>query len=270
MKFGKLVLAIASCGLFAMSVYATHSWSDYHWARTSNPMDLPAVSKITPDWNAEYEVSLDAWATSTVIDHTSRTSGSTDNKDRRRCNAETGKMVTCNATYGNNGWAGLASINIDSNRHITLGTAKMNDTYLANDTYEYRLHVMCQEIGHVYGLGHTSEDGSSQNTCMDYSNSDTSTLPNAHDYDLLEAIYSHLDSYSTVAGGGTTEPPKPCRGGKKKCGNGSKAVPAPRIKVKSNGKSQIWVSPGDNDTIWVHHITLAKGFTDVHFGDDHH
>jgi len=58
----------------------------------------------------------------------------------------------------------------------------MNDSYSAQFAVQNeRDHVMCQEIGHLFGLGHTSEDGSSQNTCMDYSQSSTSTRPNQHD-----------------------------------------------------------------------------------------
>ncbi len=39
---------------------------------------------------------------------------------------------------------------------------------------------MCREIGHTFGLGHTSEDGSSQNTCMDYfSNTGTAATSTA-------------------------------------------------------------------------------------------
>ena len=34
---------------------------------------------------------------------------------------------------------------------------------------------MCQEIGHVFGLGHTSGDDSSQSTCMDYSRDSSSS-----------------------------------------------------------------------------------------------
>ena len=57
---------------------------------------------------------------------------------------------------------------------------KLNDTYFAMAQYNNpneRAHVMCQEIGHTLGLAHTSEDGSSQSTCMDYSQSPSSRLP---------------------------------------------------------------------------------------------
>jgi hypothetical protein len=65
---------------------------------------------------------------------------------------------------------------------------------------------MCQEIGHTFGLDHQSTSGASLNTCMDYfsntganANSTLSTHPNQHDYDELVTIYTHLDSFSTIA-----------------------------------------------------------------------
>ena len=268
MKISKIILAVASCGIFALTVNASHSWSTYHWATEDGVVHLPTVSKITSDWTGSYDESLNQWE-SAHIDHTTREVGSTSSKDRKRCTAIQGKMVTCNATYGRNGWAGLASINLDSNGHITQGIAKMNDTYLANDTVDYRNHVMCQEIGHVYGLGHTSEDGSSQSTCMDYSNSLSSQWPNNHDFQMLAEMYNHTDGYTTVADGTTTDP-KPCRGGPKKCGSSNGVVPAPKVKMTGNGKSQIWISPGVNGSTWIHHITLAKGFTDIVHGEDEH
>jgi hypothetical protein len=111
-----------------------------------------------------------------------------------------GKIRSCNAEYGFNGWLGLASINASGN-HITQGTSKMNDSYFNGTRYNEtnRQHVMCQEIGHDFGLGHTSEDGSDQNTCMDYSNDLGNPRPNAHDYDLLDNfIYKHLDTTTTI------------------------------------------------------------------------
>jgi hypothetical protein len=79
--------------------------------------------------------------------------------------------------------------------HITQGTAKMNDSYLASSSYSEtnRQHVICQEIGHVWGLDHQDESGADLNTCMDYSNALDNPHPNAHDYQELEIIYSHLD-----------------------------------------------------------------------------
>lgn len=83
----------------------------------------------------------------------------------------------------------------------------MNDTYFNLTKYNNpneKLHVLCQEVGHTFGLDHQSEDGSSQNTCMDYfsntgvnATSTLSTKPNAHDYAQLETIYAHLDAISS-------------------------------------------------------------------------
>ena len=106
----------------------------------------------------------------------------------------------CNAAYGNNGWLGLAQIWI-SGGHIVQGISKMNDSYLGSPAYSEtnRQHVICQEIGHDWGLGHQDESGADLNTCMDYSNALDNPHPNSHDYAQLETIYGHLDSTSTVA-----------------------------------------------------------------------
>ncbi len=119
-----------------------------------------------------------------------------------------GTVQVCNGNYGKNGWLGLASINI-SGGHITQGSAKMNDSYFSSATYNNpneKLQVMCQEVAHTFGLGYQSEDGSSQNSCMDYfsntgvnAGSTLSTTPNAHDFDDLNLIYGHLDTTTTVA-----------------------------------------------------------------------
>jgi len=246
----KYLISGAAFTLLTTTAMASHRWADYHWATTTGNVNLPVIDSVTSDWQGSFEESINRWNQSNSINQSVESSDD-NRRTRRQCRAVEGKMRVCNHTYGNNGWAGLASINIDSNNHITQGVAKMNDTYMAGDTDANRNHVMCQEIGHVFGLGHTSEDGSSQNTCMDYSNSTNSQWPNAHDYQMLSEIYNHQDSYDTAIPGSTCN--------KKKC----RGTANLGVKVFQRGRSQIWVSRGEDDSMWVHHVTLAVGHDDV-------
>ena len=111
----------------------------------------------------------------------------------------------CAKSYGSNGWLGLAQIWI-SGSHITQGTTKTNDTYFSTSAHnkpEWRNLVMCQEVGHTFGLGHQDEDftNANLNTCMDYTNDPLSSQhPNAHHFEQLSIIYGgHLDSSTTLA-----------------------------------------------------------------------
>ena len=194
---------LAFCVLLSIIVlnhgtFASHSWGNYHWARTSNPFTLKVVDSNTSDWDDNLNRAISDWGSSSVLNLT-REQGDEARNARKRCAMIAGKIRSCNADYGFNGWLGLASINL-SGGHISQGSAKMNDSYLKSSSYSEtnRSHVMCQEIGHDFGLDHTSEDGSDQNTCMDYSNDLGNPSPNTHDYQQLESIYAHLDSTTTV------------------------------------------------------------------------
>jgi hypothetical protein len=73
---------------------------------------------------------------------------------------------------------------------------------------------MCQEVGHDFGLGHQDESGADLGTCMDYATALDNQHPDAHDYEQLELIYAHLDSFnsylgSTSAGLAAAEDAKP-------------------------------------------------------------
>lgn len=204
-----LTVVAAVTGLMALGpapATASHSWSNYHWARTSNPFTIQLIDSTTPNWDVYRTTASGDWEASSVLD-TADVAGSDDRNTTKRCPAASGKVRVCNAEYGPNGWLGLAQVWLQSGTtHIVQGVAKMNDTYFNLAAYNNRSekqHVMCQEVGHTFGLGHTSEDGTSQGTCMDYYRNATddgiSTHPNAHDYEQLEAIYAHLDSTSTVA-----------------------------------------------------------------------
>lgn len=191
--------ALIAGSAFAAPALADHSWGDYHWARTANPFGIVVVDSNTSDWDSHLDGAIADWDASSVLNLT-KEAGS----EQRSCKPVAGKARSCNAKYGRNGWLGLAQIWISGN-HITQATAKMNDTYFSTRTYDdpvKKQHVMCQEIGHDWGLGHQDESGADLNTCMDYATALDNPHPNAHDYQELEAIYgSHLDSTTTVATG---------------------------------------------------------------------
>lgn len=200
------VVAVAtSAALFASTgvAYATHSWGGYHWARTSNPFTLKLGDNVTSVWDAYLATTSDDWSVSSVLDTVIVSGGGGKN-----CRPTSGRVEVCNKKYGNNGWLGIASVWV-SGTHITQGTVKLNDTYFLSQTYNtpaWRNLVMCQEVGHTFGLGHQDEffDNANLGTCMDYTNNpSTNQHPNIHDYDQLELIYAHLDGTTTV-GSATT------------------------------------------------------------------
>jgi predicted Zn-dependent protease len=198
-RFVIMIVMIAMLAAFPLSAGATHAWGNYHWARTSNPFTIKVVDSMTSSWDDNLDAAISDWDASSVMNLT-KEAGSTTTNTLRRCPSVTGKVRACNYTYGNNGWLGLAQI-WASGSHITKGTAKMNDTYLASSSYNEtaRQQVICQEIGHTWGLAHQDESGADLNTCMDYSDALDNPSPNAHDYDMLEEIYAHLDSSTTIA-----------------------------------------------------------------------
>lgn len=196
----KMIVAGLLAAALPAALLANHSWGSYHWARTANPFDLKVGNNVTTTaWNSAFDQSIVDWSQSSVLNLT-EVAGTVNPKT---CKATTGRVQVCNARYGNNGWLGIAGISA-SGSHITKGYVKLNDTYFNTATYNsaaWRNLVTCQEIGHTLGLDHQDEtfDNPNLGTCMDYTNSPNSNQhPNAHDYNQLETIYSHLDSTTTV------------------------------------------------------------------------
>jgi hypothetical protein len=179
---------------------ANHSWGGYHWAREGNPFTVKLGNNLTSNWTPFLGTTSGDWSASTVLD-TTIVAGSTK---PRNCRPTTGRVEVCNASYGYNGWLGVAGISITGGEHITKAYVKVNDSYFNTSTYNtsaWRNLVMCQEVGHTFGLDHQDEnfDNANLGTCMDYtSNPGTNQHPNQHDYDELETIYAHLDSTTTV------------------------------------------------------------------------
>ena len=208
-RFARLAAAtgVAITMTLGTVVVADHSWGDYHWARTATPFNLTVVNSTTSDWDSYVQEAIGDWSVSSVLEMVEDPNGSTADKDRRQCRAPEGAVRICNLAYGFNGWLGIAGISIDTNGHIVRGYTKLNDSYFSTSTYNHgnwKQSVTCQELGHTIGLDHQDEDFDNQSlfTCMDYQDPPYE-YPNDHDYEQLETIYGHLDSYNSYTGGGS-------------------------------------------------------------------
>jgi len=247
------VALISSAALVADPALADHSWGDYHWARTDNPFTLRVVDAVSSTWDPYLEEAIDDWSNSSVLDLTNGGPGT----NPKKCTAITGKILACNAAYGQRGWLGIASI-WASGDHITKATTKLNDTYFNTATYNtpaWRRLVTCQEIAHDFGLDHQDENFNNANlgSCMDYTGDPdgppSNEHPNAHDFEQLEAIYAHLDGTNTYSSSATAT------------NFGIRAVGAQPAAPSTSAKND----PGDSPAEWgaaVHHD--GKGRPDIY------
>lgn len=205
-----LLVAGTFAFLFAAMPTANHSWNNYHWGRTTSVLTLQTGDNVDSRWDAYLDEAIRDWNGSAVIELVKVPGGA----NPKNCRPTAGRIEACNATYGNNGWLGIAQIWL-SGGHISQAVTKLNDTYFNTATYNtpaWRRLVTCQEIAHDFGLGHQDEtfDNANLGSCMDYTNdpdggaggassSDPSNEhPNSHDFSQLLSIYNHTDSSNTA------------------------------------------------------------------------
>lgn len=231
---GKL-LALVGAAALALGVVGTalanHSWGSYHWERSANPLVLSVGDNVNSTWDGYLNDAIADWDASSVLSLSKVNGGTTP----ATCAPTSGRAEVCNAAYGSTGWLGIAQIWATKGSHITQATTKVNDTYFNQAQYNtapWRRLVMCQEVGHDFGLDHQDENFSNANlgTCMDYTNDPdgppSNEHPNAHDYAQLESIYAHLDG----SGGG-----KPCNPRKPTCQPGVGNAPPFSQASRANG-----------------------------------
>jgi hypothetical protein len=215
---------------------AEHSWSNYHFVWDSGKLTttglLPLAvndNTISTSWSNVLGQVIGWWnagCTGTGSPNSACTpsismplylSAQRGNNisSQRKCPPTLGHIDVCHTTYGRNGWLGIASVWVSSSRHITQATVKMNDTYFQMAKYNsvaWRNLVLCQELGHTFGLDHQDENFNNRNlgTCMDYTNlPEDNQWPNYHDFQQVKTIYSHVDVTSTSTTSATSANVRP-------------------------------------------------------------
>jgi hypothetical protein len=196
--------ALLALGAFSSTAEADHSWGGYHWARTSSSFTLQLDDNLSGTWKPYLATTSSDWSKDDYPNPVNTTTVPSQNT--KQCRPTSGRVEVCNSTYGRNGWLGIAGISVSGN-HITQGYTKLNDSYFNTAPYNtpaWRNLVMCQEVGHTFGLDHQDEnfDNENRGSCMDYARNPagppSNEHPNKHDYEQLSTIYSHLDSTTTV------------------------------------------------------------------------
>lgn len=162
---------------------AEHSWGEYHW-----PSDnlSPTVGDGTSSSLYDVSAGVQEWAgLGTGIQPVLSGNSKGDIK-----------VTEAFSPF----WLGLARIFLDGG-HITKAEVKLNTRLLASMGPDAADHVLCQEIGHVLGLGHNRLE---LDTCMnDQAALGSATTPNAHDITQLNQIYDgHEDAVADESTGG--------------------------------------------------------------------
>lgn len=163
---------------FATGAFATHRWYCWKYADYLINFYNGGTGNYYTYYQQEGKTDSNAWDPYTDVSLTQVTSsGRTDH-------------LNCyNGNYGFNGWLGIAEIRRYTGCTIKEGRCRLNTSYLENAAYGYtttnKKHVACQEIGHLFGLGHNQ---GSNTTCMN----DlilSAPQPDTHDRDLVNSIY---------------------------------------------------------------------------------
>jgi hypothetical protein len=197
------VLASALLGPLP-SANADHAWI-YHWARIEKRFTLMLGSNVSPEWDTELSVAAEDWSRSKVLDLVI-VPGEV-NPQACLDQFTPGRVEVCSLNHGRVVWVGHARVWVNG-EHILGGVAVLNDYYFTRWPITFnqaqRNMAMCHEIAHTLGLDHRDEDFNNVplGSCMDYSrDAELNQHPDRHDYEQLELIYGHADTFTSVDSG---------------------------------------------------------------------
>jgi hypothetical protein len=237
--------------VLASPLSANNAWGDYHWDGTSTPVPLTLENNLSPSWPSVLTAVEQDWDVSDVLTLNIGSADGSSNCGNPLANVastDPGEIQVCNGSYGANGWLGVARIWIAADgTHITAGIAAVNDSYLgpggAYDNANARRHVLCQEVGHAFGLDH--QKGPNKRSCMNDQwglTSSSFVSPNQHDYNQLDTIYAHLGGTPGDTGGDKGGPPCSKNPSHPNCVAGSTAGPY-SVKRLANGQTLVtWIT----------------------------
>lgn len=167
---------LALCAIVATSAtYASHRWYCWKYANYYIRWYNGGTGDYYSIFEEEAKGDSNSWHRYTDIYlATVSSAGSSDH------------VNAYNGYYGGTGWLGIAEIRSYSGCTVYNGRARLNMSYLEGGySRTNKKHVACQEVGHLFGLGHNR---GASNTCMNDTIL-TAPYPNAHDRDLINSIY---------------------------------------------------------------------------------
>ena len=165
---GPLAIGLLLTANLVMATAAfAHQWGSWHWNRYGSSVTIKAYN--TAYYRTEASQAINDWSNNTIL--------SIPQVDEHT------DISVFDGNYGDTGWYGLAEIINASGDHITHGHARLNRYY--PNSSNGRRGTFCQEVGHLFGLGHSNDGG-----CMGlgyYSGSTTTTVQ--HNWDDIYNMY---------------------------------------------------------------------------------
>jgi hypothetical protein len=190
-----LLLAVSALLTVPALAAASHVWSingrAVHWASTTNPAQIELGDSLDdPVWNSLRNVPGLVWSA------TPKSGGGMTASPHVRLPVRPGGLASnevemYDGFYGRTGWIGQATLtSIDANGHIRDAYLQLNQSYSL--TQSEKQATINHEVGHTIGLGHQTQTVMCPVLCGIQN-------PVQHDYDIVNFVNSHRDSYGTAA-----------------------------------------------------------------------